>query len=598
MTDDAIATLYRLQDYKLAVLTRKDALGGGVAMYVHNTLSFTIEQDLSINGTESLWAKINIPNSPQTMIGVVYRPPSCTHTMFNSSLETLCTKLAQVPTIICGDFNIDMHELKTTSPFFTAFATNGFQQLIRDPTRITATSATTIDHIWTNIQSHVSAGTLCFTVADHLPIYIIGHPLPRTPKTPLKSKPKYRPTRFKQSLAALDWASTLASSDVNEATNLLIKNCVSALSAAQDQSPTPRHYRKPWMTPQLLQLIRKQHRLHERANQTRDPRTISEHKMHSQHVKREIRLAKAKYFHQDLATNANNPRNTWKTIGNLLNKNSAARQTLPEKLLLGGTIIVGDTEIASSLNKYFTNIGPTLASNLPKVDTNPLLNILPNAESIFLAPASLNEVVKCISTLKSKKATGEDGIPIKCLKDGCEHIAPAIQHVFNLSLRTGTFPSRLKVARVTPIHKGGNADDPTNYRPISILNSLSKILERLMHKRLYSFLEKCNILTNAQYGFRSGTGTLDAHINVYEILSKKLDAGNFAIGVFLDLSKAFDTVNHAILLQKLERYGVRGVALEWIRSYLSSMSLEVRCCKLSVESHRARSSAPSFSLST
>ena len=136
----------------------------------------------------------------------------------------------------------------------------------------------------------------------------------------------------------------------------------------------------------------------------------------------------------------------------------------------------------------------------------------------------------------------------------------------------GVFPTVLKKAKVIPIFKGGDSSQLSNYKPVSVLPCFSKILERLMYNRLLSFVKKHSLLYNYQFGFRKGYSTNFAMITLIYKISQALDEGNYVLGIFLDLSKAFDTVNHSILCKKLEFYGIRGIALDWIRNYLSDTS--------------------------
>ena len=144
-----------------------------------------------------------------------------------------------------------------------------------------------------------------------------------------------------------------------------------------------------------------------------------------------------------------------------------------------------------------------------------------------------------------------------------------ITHDINLSISSGVVPQELKIARVIPIFKSGDEAVFVNYRPVSVLPVFSKLLEKVIYRRLYNFLTKYNILFNNQYGFRKNHSTALALIHLYDKLSSAIDNRKFTIGVFIDLSKAFDTVNHEILLAKLQHYGVRGTPLKWFKSYLS-----------------------------
>ena len=137
-----------------------------------------------------------------------------------------------------------------------------------------------------------------------------------------------------------------------------------------------------------------------------------------------------------------------------------------------------------------------------------------------------------------------------------------------MSFKTGKFPNAIKIAKVIPIHKKESTQDVNNYRPISLLSTFSKILEKLMHKRVYDFFENHKLLYSLQFGFRKNNSTLHSLIQITENIKTSIENGKFGCGLFIDLKKAFDTVDHSILLRKLDHYGIRGIALEWFNSYL------------------------------
>ena len=149
-------------------------------------------------------------------------------------------------------------------------------------------------------------------------------------------------------------------------------------------------------------------------------------------------------------------------------------------------------------------------------------------------------------------------------------IAPVLTKLLNLSLLQGIFPDSLKIASVTPIFKGGDKTDVCNYRPISVLSTFSKIFEKVIAYQVNYYLRTNNILTPAQYGFRQGQSTTDALLNTLQYGYDNLDKNNTVISLFLDFSKAFDCVDHDILLRKLESYGIRDIELNFFKSYLSN----------------------------
>ena len=191
-----------------------------------------------------------------------------------------------------------------------------------------------------------------------------------------------------------------------------------------------------------------------------------------------------------------------------------------------------------------------------------------NTNSFFLTPTDKNEISFIISSLDSHKSSGLN-IPVKILKLLKNDISQQLSDIFNMSFSTGQFPSVLKIAKVIPIHKKQSKVGSTNYRPISLLSNIEKIIEKLMYKRLSNSLDINNLIYSLQFGFRPKYSTTHALINLTESIRESLDEGSFGCGIFVDLQKAFDTVNHKILLHKLEYYGIRGICNDWFKSYLS-----------------------------
>ena len=171
----------------------------------------------------------------------------------------------------------------------------------------------------------------------------------------------------------------------------------------------------------------------------------------------------------------------------------------------------------------------------------------------------------------------DSSIPTKLLKIAAPIIVPYLVSIINLSFIKGTFPNLMKLAKIMPIFKSDSRSDVNNYRPISLLSVLSKILEKLMHKRLYPFLEHNNVIYNSQFGFQKNKSTQHSLIQIVEKVRNCIENRNYGCGIFIDLKKAFDTVNHDILLHKLEHYGIRGTSFGWFTSYLNGRSQYVSC---------------------
>ena len=270
----------------------------------------------------------------------------------------------------------------------------------------------------------------------------------------------------------------------------------------------------------------------------------------------------------------------WKTINEITNHKKRPSSDIKRLKNDNGVESHSPSEIANCLNNYFNSIGHDMANKIPQhltasSDPVDLIRVSPT-QSMYLFNTSVEEVLKLISLLKLSKAPGMDGISNYIIKITADIIAPILTTLFNDCQKKGIFPDPLKIAKIVPIHKGGPKDNPTNYRPISLLPQIGKIFEKILEKRIVKFCNKYNIITSHQFGFRKGFSTELAVLKIKSILLKNLDQKKHTCTIFLDLAKAFDSVDHNILLKKLEKYGIRGTPLKLIRSYLSGRQHLVR----------------------
>lgn len=220
---------------------------------------------------------------------------------------------------------------------------------------------------------------------------------------------------------------------------------------------------------------------------------------------------------------------------------------------------------------FFVNVGKSLAKDIPPSNKSPLSYIKKHYnKSFFLDPVNPAELINIIKDLKSNSSSGWDDVTPKVVKYCHFELLDPLLHIINLSFSQGIFPDYLKLAKVIPLFKNGDLSRFNNYRPISVLSVFSKLFERLFYNRLVSFLNQEDILYENQFGFRKSHSTQLALILLLDKITNALEDGNYVVGIFLDFSKAFDTVNHEILLKKLLHYGIRGITNKWISSYLDS----------------------------
>ena len=331
---------------------------------------------------------------------------------------------------------------------------------------------------------------------------------------------------------------------------------------------SPKNHKKPWITALIKSYIKKRESyflLLKRGLISR-----SQYNHFRNYVTNLIKTSKKNYYQTAFDHVKSDTKKTWKIINNMLSTNRKNnKKSMIEKIIANDYTITEEQEIVDILNDHFSTIGDKIASSIQPYPYDFSLNMPQIQENFSFSLVTPCIIKKIIMSQKNKKSNIYN-YSIAVLKHISGLIAPVLTKLLNLSLLQGIFPDSLKIASVTPIFKGGDKTDVCNYRPISVLSTFSKIFEKVVAYQVNYYLRTNNILTPAQYGFRQGQSTTDALLNTLQYVYDNLDKNNTVISLFLDFSKAFDCVDHDILLRKLESYGIRDIELIFFKSYLSN----------------------------
>lgn len=576
--------LFDLDDYELYHCLNNDNRAGGVMLYVRDDI---VSEQLSVSFTSADCVCVGL-----TIRGVlfvflcVYRLHGFLVPLFLRELSANLDILNAANFCLLGDINIDTLCSRTGGDYEVLLAEHGLHPLVEEPTRLA--SATCLDHVCCRSSARFlgkcSASVHHLGITDHSAVTLsiqgaFGENSNRSGashSTTPKLKIDY--AKLNDCLRREAWEDVMGLHDVNVAFEAFMTRLTGFIDDCSTQpSGVNRRNRpiKPWITPELCKKLFKKNELLRLARENfSNERLANYSKAYSERIHSRVEEAKISYYSDKLQDAGNDYGKCWRVVNEITGR--AQRKTEIRSIISReGEVLTEQADICNEINDYFVSVVKDLSGNDCDGSRFPA-NV--SARTLFVTPATPLEVLGVIRNLKSKCAPGSDGIDNTLLKRTSFNVVDILTHLINLSLKSGTFPEVLKNVLVVPIFKKGDKRLLNNYRPITLVSSISKVIEKIVYVRMYNFMTNAGVLSPAQFGFRSGHGCEDAMCRVVGQLNASLNrpGGTCASVLFLDLTKAFDLVRHSTLLEKLESMGFRGVVVEWLRTYLSGRVQRVK----------------------
>ena len=602
-------SLAYLADYNLHLCKTMTNLGLGtsrVVVYTHKDLVVKLREDLMSNDISSIWLEVGLPGHKKFLVCQAYREWQQVNQNGDKSSSTIPQQLARWLTFLSqweaalatnmevhclGDMNLNHCNWTDTNlsssnqsyklrglitALFSRIFPHGVTQLVSGPTRHAPGQVLTgLDHYYTNrtdkvsnIEKHYCGGS------DHMLISGVRH------SKSIRSSPKYIRKRcyknfdsevFVSRVQQLQWLDVYLCEDVDEAVHLLCSNLTNILDEmAPMRTIQIRTKYNQFISKETLEMMKNRDNLLKIASETKNKDDWKNYKLLRNKINNRLKYEENKGKKEAVEDCGNNPARVWKKVKCILKWNSSGS---PSQLFYKGALRTKSQDIADCQNEYFVEKVAQLIAKMPPSVSDPLYKLKSLMDkrtcSFSLAPVYPDQVEKIISSLSNSTSFGLDQIDTSTIKLIKKEILPAITHIINLSISTGKFPSAWKKAKVVPLFKKEDPVNPKNYRPVAIIPILSKVLERVIFNQMIEYLTENRLLHPNHHAFRPHHNTSTAMIQMYDGWIQAVESGQIAGVCMLDMSAAFDLVDHDLLLQKLLLYGFGPRILDWIKSYLT-----------------------------
>ena len=579
-----------LAGYKLFRNDRKcgkKKRGGGVGIYVRSKVrTKTVLMSNEKNDIEFLFLELMF-NGGGVIFGVIYRPPWSSITSFietfDSILDELASKYSRV--IITGDFNIDVNiDSSATSSFLTAIERHSLKIIPSSSTchsnnsrsskvdLVLVSNSEAVNHLY---QSSVAG------ISDHDMLAIdfrVRNDNREVRQFLCRNVDGINVSSLLHEAQSLRWHEIYTQYSVDGKMDILHR----FLKCLLDTHAPVRTFKineadVPWINSEIRHSLKLRDAKHCEWKRKRSDSVWNDYCRLRNQSNRLLAAAKASYNMSQLNPELG-PKKLWQNVRKLG--------------LMDSKHCVGSTNFNSTdLNNHFTNINPILPNAL-----NRNYDDWHCHSSFSFNQISIEDIVKSVNRISSN-AVGNDGIPIKFIKMLLPVLSPILSHVFNHMIMSSTFPSSWKIGHIVPVAKVSAPTTVNDFRPISLLPSLSKVLEHILHNQITTYLDSYSLLNPLQSGFRKHCGTTTALVKIVDDLKLSMTAKQFSVLVLLDFSKAFDTIDHALLLSKLEkRFGFENCAVQLVESYLSDRSQYVEFDNLKSETVSLRCGVPQGSI--
>lgn len=588
LTQDELS-LFNLDGFiRTSFYCRPSSAHGGAGIFLKNNISnYLIRTDIMKMSIENHFevAAIELPAqsvSQRLVVVALYRPPQGLMKIFLEKMHELLHTLnrgrnTNKQIVIAGDFNINFlsSNCLLTTQITDLLVQFNMEITITAATRVSITSATCIDNIVTNVSEDCRKSTVKdWHLSDHLAqIMDIDYNFePVLPKLQDMSKKRVfseeNVARFNDDLSKTQWDKVYVCNDVNVMTQVFMDLYMGCYNKSFPLR-RPRNFQKKnnWITEEIKMCRKNLSEMYRRLHLRNEHVHVNQLKAAKAEYRKKIRIAKKCALDRQISNAKNSVKEAWKVIRSETGKDKADSNFI-EKIVTDGREINDSYEIANEMNMYFANIASSLTATIPVGINGGTESISNTKNSLFMTPMSEGELWMLLKNMKTKYTQDIYGISTDLVKKSCLPILTPLAAIINASFESGVFPDMFKKARVIPLFKKGDKSSATNYRPVSVLPVFSKPLERGGFNRMTGFLDSNHILSESQFGFRKKRSTVEAINAFVHAIHEALDSRTLVLGIACDLSKAFDCVDHSVLLRKLDKLGLRGVVNVWLGSYL------------------------------
>ena len=596
-----LSTHLHINGFKFISQSARISNHGGLGIYIRNGLEYKSINTFQLSEIfEAQFIEILSPgiNCKKITLGNIYRPPRNANDNydqflieFQSYLNALNTK--RHPIILAGDYNIDLLQISTKPAFMEIYqmiTASSFIPKVTFPTRynLNGNSCSLLDNFFVNISEHTlkaKPGILLNQISDHLLCFIsidINCSTSNPKHVLIKKSSHENYVQFREELRRENLSNIVDQGydpdmNYNRLNDYLTELHKKHFPVVQKRFNKRKHFVQPWMNYQILNSINMKNRVYKEILVT-DHRCTKYFDLRAQlrnynkEIRSSVRAAKRSYFTSYFKSNCDNMEKTWNKINELIGSQNKHTEQIQSYFLNNGQIVTGDKNIANAFNNYFVNITNIMIDEIdPPSDSQQIHDYLINQPrtSFSFNTITSEELIKAAKDIKSKNSSGHDELTTKLVKYVIQDIKDPLTTIYNQCITQGVFPNLLKLAKVLPIYKKGDSHSLGNYRPISLLPAISKIFEKLIYNEIVYYFISNELFHSAQYGFRKNHSTELACVELTDRIIKSFEESKDSVGVFLDLSRAFDLIDHNIMIKKLHFYGFDENALALCKNYLT-----------------------------